>query len=69
MVFPPFRGNGHASGRALQGPDGQMRFQLLHQLAQRGLREVARTVALPASDAASFINATELCVDGGMAQI
>ena len=32
-------------------------------------QEVARTVAFLASDAASFINATELFVDGGMAQV
>lgn len=32
-------------------------------------QEVAKTVAFLASDTASFINATELFVDGGMAQI
>ncbi|MGC0886783.1 glucose 1-dehydrogenase [Pantoea agglomerans] len=32
-------------------------------------QEVARTVAFLASDAASFINAAELFVDGGMAQV
>ena len=31
--------------------------------------EVGKAVAFLASDAASFINATELFVDGGMAQI
>ena len=31
--------------------------------------EVGKVVAFLASDAASFINATELFVDGGMAQI
>lgn len=31
--------------------------------------EVAKTVAFLASDAASFINGTELFVDGGMAQV
>lgn len=31
--------------------------------------EIAKTVAFLASDAASFINATELFVDGGMAQV
>jgi NAD(P)-dependent dehydrogenase (short-subunit alcohol dehydrogenase family) len=31
--------------------------------------EVAKVVAFLASDAASFINAAELFVDGGMAQI
>jgi NAD(P)-dependent dehydrogenase (short-subunit alcohol dehydrogenase family) len=31
--------------------------------------EIGKVVAFLASDAASFINATELFVDGGMAQV